>query len=266
MRAFRFIPVAAALLASGCIDGLSPASERTGFISASTVSLGGGTSYGLTFIGAFYRFDGLEVGFEEPDACQGYVYTPGPIPVGTFPTVNAGDRLITLISGRQDTLVRSSVSGIESYTLSSSVGSVPMIPGDTLTVDIPGSLDGFPAVSVRVRTAEPYVFDPLVTPADGAPLAMTWTAAPAPGSLMLVYMRFSSLSTSDIPNTEIRCAFTDDGSGSLIPGFTSAWFNSPLASRSVVTQRARLTTAVVDSKTKVLLVSFFDRPLPAGVP
>ena len=266
MRALRVGPLLTAVALTACVDGLSPASERTGFISATTVNIGAGPNYAVTFVGAFYRYDGLEVGFEPPETCQAYVYSSLPVPIASFPTIDAGDRLITTISGRQDTLLKTNALGVTSYQLAGTIGSVPLTPGDTLSIVIPGALAGFPAATVRVRTSEPFTFDPVGTAGETQPVPVTWTAAPAPGSVMLFYLRFSSLSTTDEPNTEIRCAFTDDGSGSVPVPFSSAWSAAPPGSRSVVVQRARLSTVSLDSKTRVSLLSFFDRPLPVGTP
>lgn len=264
MRVLRFIPLVAILLGS-CVEPISPARDRTGLISATTVKLGAGPAYGLTFVGAFYRYDGLEVRFLDPDQCAGYVYSVTPSPVANFPTVDAGDWLRTQIGGREDTLFKATTLGFDTYELGV-VNSVPHTPGDTLTVIIPGTVTGFPPVTLRVRTAEPFVFDPVGSSVDDNAIPLTWTAAPTPGSLILLYLRYSSTGTSAEPDTEIRCTLTDDGVGALPSAYASAWSASDPASRSVAIQRVRQTRVDFDTRTKVYLLSFFDSPTPAGTP
>ena len=264
MRLLRFAPVVAILLV-GCIEPLKPSRERTGFISATTVALGAGPSYGLTFVGAFYRWDDLELQFQALESCAGFFYSPTPPPLATFPTLDAGARLITQVSGRQDTLFKSTELAIETYHLTS-VNSVPHTPGDTLTLTIPGTVTGFPPQTVRVRTSEPFVLGPVNPSAPGDPITLTWTPAPAPGSTMLVSLRYNSVGTTDVPDTELRCAFADDGSGTVIPSFAGAWSAAAAASRSVIAQRVRYTRVEMDALTKVILLSFFDWPTPTGTP
>ncbi len=262
MRVLRSVPILALLLV-GCIEPLKPARERTGFISATTVALG--PAYGLTFVGAFYKFDDLDVQFQPLETCAGYVYSPTPRTLASFPTLDAGDRLITQVSGRQDTLFKSTGLAIETYQLSS-VNSVPHTPGDTLTLTIPGAVTGFPPQTVRVRTSEPFVLNPVNPSASEDPITVTWTPAPAPGSTMLVSLRYNALGTTDVPDTEIRCDFADDGSGTIIVPYSSAWSAAAAASRSVVAQRVRYTRVEMDSRTKVILLSVFDQPTPSGTP
>lgn len=265
MRNYRIALPLIGLLLSGCVETLQPSRERTGFISASTVSVGAGPIYALNFTGAFYRYDDLGTGIEPPETCQAYNYSTDPTPLASLPTMSAGPALYTLVSGRADTLFTSDALGFTTYELTS-VNSVPHTPGDTLTVEIPGALDGFPATTLRVRTAEPFTHDPVGTAASESPLPLTWTAAPAPGSLMLFYLRFNASGTSDLPDTEIHCAFTDDGSAQIIPPYSTAWSNASAVSRSVVAQRVRQTRVEIDSKTRVTLLSFFDVPLITGLP
>lgn len=267
---FRRPPLALVLLAviaplGACVDTLSVARERTGFISAITRDAGGGTTYALAFVGAFYRYNGLTVGIGTTDSCVALTYSIEPPTVASLPTLDAGLRLTTLISGREDTLFQSNSFGLLTYELIS-VPAVPFTPGDTLTVTIPGTLDGFPAATVRTRTAEPFTYSPIGTVASGAVLPITWTAAPQPGSMLVFSMRFNASGTGAIPDTQIRCQFVDDGSGTVEAAYAAAWSVSLAESRSVKVQRIRYSTVEIDPRTKVTLLSFFDRPLVLVTP
>jgi hypothetical protein len=264
MRARRLLSVFALALV-GCIEPVKPSRELTGFITATTVDLGAGPAYGLTFVGAFYRKDDLDFQLQPLETCAGYFYDASPSAPAVFPAADAGARLFTQVSGREDTLFKQISPGFETYELTS-VGSVPHTPGDTLTVNIPGTVTEFPPQTVRVRTAEPFVLDAIPSPASGDPMNLTWTAAPAPGSAMFISLRYNSTGTSDDPDTQILCAFTDDGSGTVDAGYTSAWIASSPTSRSVASQRLRHTRVDIDTRTKVFLLSVFDLPTPVGTP
>lgn len=259
LRAQYLIPVVL-LLAASCIEPLKPASERTGFASATTMDLGGG-NYGATFSAAFYRYDGLSLILGEPETCQTYFYSPTGTPTGTLPAISAGDRLLTQLSGREDTLVQTTSLGTLSYSLGAHLGSVPFTPGDTLTLQIPGALNGFPEAMLKVRTVEPFTHSAIDTSSID-PIPLTWTTPSVAGSLVIFYMRYSSTSTSEEPDTELRCAFTDDGVGEVPQPYAAAWTFAPEASRSYLAQRVRYTTLALDEKTRVTLLSFFDVPTP----
>lgn len=254
------IACAATLVLTSCIPGVETARERRAFISA--VALEAGLDvYATQPIGAFYRVDGLSAGIGQVETCRFAAYSPIPPNVATLPTLPAGERLYTDIGGRRDTLFRTSSLGVETYQLRSG-GAIPYTPGDTLFLEVPGDDAGFPAANILVRTAEPFVFDEPGEGTEGQPLTVTWTASPLAGSLMTVSLRFNSIGGSDDPNAQIYCTFTDDGSGEVPANLTSSWIASAPASRSHFATRIRYTELVIDSRTSVTLLSYFERPTP----
>ncbi len=264
MPTIRSFAVLAGILAlSACNERFGPAKEKTGFISATAYD-GGGGAYALRFLGAFYKYDGLSTGIPAAETCQGGSFSTQNTTVATLPTVSAGQQLVTRIGGRADTLFQSSGLGLTAYQLLT-VNSVPYTPGDTLTLEVPGEVGGFPGTTLKVRTAEAFTHDAVGTGSEGQPLTITWTPAPLPGSLMTFSLRFNSSGTASVPDAQIYCVFTDDGSGEVGTSFASIWRATLPESRSVRATRIRQTEVVFDANTKVTLLSYFDRPL-APVP
>jgi hypothetical protein len=261
----RYVAVLAGVLAlSACNDErFGPAKERTGFISATTYDAGGGT-FALRFLGAFYKYDGLTTGIPAAETCQGGPFTPQNTSVASLPTISAGQYLFTRVGARTDTLFQTSGLGLTAYQLLT-VNAVPFTPGDTLTMDLPGETGGFPGTTLRVRTAEAFTHDPVGAGTSGQALSLSWTPAPAPGSLMIFSLRFNSTGTAEQPNAQIYCVFNDDGSGEVSAALAEIWRGALPASRSVQASRVRQTEVVFDRNTKVTLLSYFDRPL-APVP
>jgi hypothetical protein len=265
MPTIRYVAVLAGALALAACnsDRFGPAREKTGFISATTYDGGGGT-FALRFLGAFYKYDGLTTGIPAAETCQGAAYTPQNTGVATLPTISAGEYLFTQVSGRSDTLFQTAGLGLTAYQLLT-VNAVPFTPGDTLTINVPGEAGGFPATTLRVRTAEAFTHDPVGTGTSGQPLTITWTPATSPGSLMVFSLRLNTSGTADLPNAQIYCVFNDDGSGEVSASLADVWRSALPASRSVQASRIRQTEVAFDANTKVTLLSYFDRPL-APVP
>lgn len=256
----RILPVAAlAIATSACIESIAPARETTGFISAVTYR-GIDESYQMQLQGAFYRFDGLTPGLPATEGCEPRLFNLEPPTLAAFPTVSAGDFLETVIAGRRDTMFLDLSFGIRVYELST-VNSIPFTPGDTLAINIPGAVDGFPTTAIRVRTAEDFTWDAPVAVDPGQPMPITWTPAAIPGAKMVFSLRYSD-GTTELPNIQLYCVFDDDGSGQVPPNLAQAWAASAPASRRTVATRIRLTEQPLDARRKVYLLSYFESPLP----
>lgn len=244
---------------TGCInDKLNTSRDRVAFISAIAFSTGVGT-YATRPLAAFYRANGLGLNLGEVEACVGVPFSNQPPPVATFPTLSAGQYVYTEIGGRRDTLFSSTTLGLQTYQLLT-VNSIPYVPGDTLTVEVPGDAAGFPGTTIRVRTAEEFDFSVPANPADNEPMTLTWTPAPAPGSTMTVSLRLNNSGTGEQPDAQIYCRFNDDGSGEVPATLTAVWKAAVPESRSSVFSRVRFTTIEFDARTRLTLLSYFDRP------
>jgi len=257
-RPFALMLVAALGL-TGCVnDRFNAPRDRVGFISSLAFSTGGDT-YATRPLGAFYRANGLAVNLGELETCVGVPYSIVPPTVATFPTVPAGQYLFTTLSGRSDTLFQTATLGLQTYQLLT-VNAIPFVPGDTLTVEVPGDVSGFPGTTIRVRTAEPFEYNIPAAPTDNEPMTLTWTPAPAPGSYMVASLRLNNTGTGTDPDAQIYCLFNDDGSGQVPAPLTTVWNASLPESRSSLFTRVRFTTIEFDARTRLSLLSYFDRP------
>lgn len=245
---------------AGCIEGVEPTRERTAFVSAVAHQQTSST-YAMRLTAAFYRLQEGQSRLDSPEACVGLPYTIQPAPVAYLPTLSAGTHLYTNVAGRTDTLFQVNSAGLLLYQLLSVPG-IPFAVGDTLRLTVPGDVDGFPAVQMSVRVAEPFTYDAIGSPPEGEALPITWTPATVPGALMIYSLRYNSSGVSIEPDAQIYCVFLDDGSAEIPAGLALSWGVADPASRSVYASRVRRTIAEIDSRTRVNLFSFFDVPTP----
>lgn len=258
------VALAASIGATGCIDGLKPPRERTAFISL-TVYRDAMDNTGMRPVAAFYKADGLSFPEFTTDTCFFASYNPTPPFVGGLQTLNAGDFLVTNVSGRQDTLDLNSSFGFLLYELRD----LPFIPfntGDTLDLTIPGALGGFPALQMRVRTAEAFTVTPPDTAARLTPMNLTWTPPPAAGARMYISLRFGSNNVATVPDRQYFCDVADDGSHTIPGPQADAFRDSPYEARSIFFSRARTSSVTIDDITRAYLLSTYDQPLTLYTP
>lgn len=146
------------------------------------------------------------------------------------------------------------------------VAGIPVTPGDTLAVTIPGSIE-FPGLTIRTRTAEVFTFVDPGAPVVGEPVNLTWRSPGAPGSTMVFFLRYAnSIAPGGVPNEQIVCGFADDGSGTIDPSYLNGWQSAPPTSRAIAATRLRYNEIQVDSRTRVTIVSTFEIPTPPIIP
>ncbi len=256
----RSLPLVALAVTTACVDTLEIPNARYGVVSISTYQDDlVGTAMAPEVI--FYDKTDLRITPPSADSCQFAAYTPSQnVNTGSF-TLSAGDYLLSTIRTRTDTLRPYFIGNLAIYRPPTG-RVIPFIPGDTLTLQVPGSPSGFPAITSSVRTAEAFTHEPVTTPAEGQPLTLTWTPAPQSGSLMTFALRYANnFSTDQSPNEQVFCGFTDDGSGTIPAEFLDFWRNAPVASRSVRAIRLRVKEVVIDSRTRLAFVSTYGLPL-----
>lgn len=234
--------------------------ERVGFIDARSFDDGGESV--LRVEGSFYRGFGLDVLIGLPGACQVLAYDPDGGTSGAQ-TVDAGPTFTASVSGANADVVRTLTGTSIRYAMPAGTG-LAYVPGDTLTVSIAGLAGGFPAATIKVRTAEPFVMDALEPPPGGpTPTAVTWTPATSAGSVMTLSLRYSTVDGVMTPNSQIYCVFNDNGSAFLPDAIRVAWAASDPASRSQFAQRVRESSVSLNSTTRVRLFSFYEYPTPS---
>ncbi len=255
----------AALLAPlpGCNDILDADDGKTGFVALTTYD-GGGASYYLSPLGAFYNRSDLAFLPPNLENCTIARYsTSGSLPIGA--SLDAGERVITSLPTRVDTLFPLTQFGLLTYQLES-INAIPHTPGDTIEVTVPGGPQ-FPAAFARVKTAEAFSHDPVGVPASGEPITVGWTGPQLPGSIMVVSLRYATAnSIGGAIDEQVFCAFNDDGDGTIPSFLLSGWINPDPGVREVALTRIRVQEVQVRSDVRFTLTSTFDVPTPTLTP
>lgn len=263
MRAFKFLVPAALLLStSACLETIGPSRERLGLLTANVFSASGTPVIRGT--GTFYRLTGLALQSLQVQPCALFAYDPdGVAPI--VETMDAGNFLSFSVPGNTVSADKVTLSSFIRYEMAAGQY-LQFAAGDTITVSIPGAINGFEPTVIRVRAAEPFDADTIPTFELGQPLNLTWDAAPAPGSFMIVSLRYNSEGSSIEPNVEISCVFADDGTGEIPTNLAQGWANAAEASRSYRFTRARESYVAFDSRTRTRLRSHFEVPTPVLAP
>lgn len=258
MRLLRLAFIAVLLpLVSGCLDSTRPLEESVAYL-RSIAHIDGENSV-LRVNGAFYFALNLSAGIGNPGDCQvGGIFTGAESPPRTL---EAGDALTASVSGGSVQLDRVAAGLNIQYRMLEGTG-LAYVPGDTLQVLVPGAAGGFPATSIRVRTAEPFSIDPVPPPAADSPLTVFWTPPPTAGSLMTLALRYSTTPGSTLQNAEIYCVFADDGEGTVPAVFASIFASTEEASRSYEFNRVRESQVFISNRVRARLFSFYRVPTP----
>ena len=133
-------------------------------------------------------------------------------------------------------------------------------PGDSVVVTIPGSVSGYPAQTIRGKTAEAFDIDPVVQPAVGDPVRLEWTQPDDNNSAMVVLLRYAADGATTM-NRQVACGFIDDGIAAISPQYANAWAQS--TNKDWIAYRLRTTRALV-SDGALQITSLFHRPTPTA--
>jgi hypothetical protein len=259
MRLSRTFALAAfSLLAVACADPLAGTRDRLGLITTRAYN-NGGTPV-LRGTGTFYTVNGLSLPILQATSCTQFSYNPLATGSGV-PTLDAGDFITFSVQGLATSAERVQIGSFIRYEMLTGTF-VSFASGDTVTVSATGAPGGFVPTSAKTRIAEAFTADTIPTWVDGQPLNLTWSPAVAPGSFMIVSMRYASNVDLPAPDVEISCIFDDDGTGSIPATMAQIWANSEPGTRSYLFTRAREGTVTVDSRTKTRIRSFYDVPTP----
>ncbi|WP_373059965.1 hypothetical protein [Gemmatimonas sp.] len=130
--------------------------------------------------------------------------------------------------------------------------------GDAATIGILGVSGAFPVASITVRLAEPIVPGPLVIPAAGLPLDVTWNATNDATAAIILSVRYGATPTAAVQNEQIYCALEDDGAFQVPASGLGAFLASPNALRSVTLIRWRSQEVRPDASSLAHVVSTVD--------
>jgi hypothetical protein len=248
--------------------GLSACDAVTGGQNGSPIGVGGiaartkGAGYTTNPQIAFYRVSGATFvsAAGVRDTC--FITSYGDTTTGgttSATALSAGSAVLISIGSRTDTLLRTGVSLDPTYRSQLTSG-IPYTPGDSMVITVPGDRGGFPTATFRGRTAEAFSMSPLVIPAAGSGLSVTWTPATDPNAAMFVTFRYATAGAASF-NRQIACSYVDDGSGT-VPATVSQDFIAATM-HDMIGQRVRTILATIDVPLAYFnVVSTFDWPTP----
>lgn len=254
----RLLAVAAVLPATvACLDTLEAPNGRLGMIVMETYE--SAATYVAKPIATFY--DKTNAGFSVVPTDTCFISLFGPVGGTSIATMGVGDAISMLLPGRTELLTPDTLGSYIWYKTDLATG-IEFTPGDTVQMQVPGNGTTYPAVNVTVRTAEEFDHDPVIVPADGENLQLTWTAAPEPGSIMSFSLRYSAPGTNTgLLNQQVFCGLVDDGSHLIPAGLLAGWRTSVGDLRETKATRLRYSQVDVDTRSKIALISTFSRPI-----
>jgi hypothetical protein len=130
--------------------------------------------------------------------------------------------------------------------------------GESATISVPGAAGVFPAAAITVKLAEPLVPGPLVVPAVGSSLNVTWNATNDASAAIILSVRYGATPTSTVANEQIYCALKDDGAFQVPATGLAEFLASPSSLRSVTLIRWRSQEVSPDASTLLHVVSTVD--------
>jgi hypothetical protein len=258
-RAIRsFALVALTFLSAACVETLEPSKNRFGLVSYTAFK---DEVRGFVMDPEAVFYDRTDLRYTPPpaDSCILAAYSPAVLAGSSFPTISAGEFLLSQVGAQRDSMRAAVEFGAIVYRPVRKTG-IPFTPGDTVAVQIPGSVTGFPAATVSLRTAEAFEIDPIELPDAGQDLSLRWTPAPVPGSLMTVSLRYGNAFTNGQLNEQVFCGFTDDGEATIRATVLEPYRNSAPGLRETRVIRLRSKELQIDDRNTLTVISSFGIP------
>jgi len=172
--------------------------------------------------------------------------------------LDAGPNVAATFGGVAQSLDRTTTAEGISYLSGSPIS---YNPGDSILVSVTGASGGFPAGSIRAKTAEAFEFPTSIDiPAGSDSLQLIWTAPHDPRSSLIVSLRYATNSNPSLLSRNVLCTLIDDGSGS-IPFRWHQYWSTSTGVTSVVATRLR-TSYVVAGEGNLGVISTYQVPTP----
>jgi hypothetical protein len=264
-RTSRLVLLGLAIATMGCRDILQAEASNYAIINVETLSTGAST-YGARPSALFFNAAGifLSSSVVARDSCIVQRFPPD-VSNPALDYLDPGSPVVARFARPQTsgTLTARTQGSVTSYVLPEGA-TIAFVPGDTITVEVPGIEDGFEERTIVARTAEAFVPSQLTIPASSqADMPVTWTpgATAIPGSAMFYSLRFSAPAASSI-NREIACFFIDDGNATV--PFESLFDFREATLRDVRAQRIRVTANRIGT-TVTHVTSTFNATVPVSV-
>lgn len=245
------------LLLTACLGSVEPAPERNyGFIIMDATA--NGENYSTLPLGIFYRSPALALPDLTPrDFCyEGLHDSTGVVVNPSLSHLDPGQFINVSVSGSDAEMVPFDTLSAEIYRPHAPLA---FTPGDSAIFESSGGADFAPFV-IRAKTAEPFTMNPVGLPAAGASLPLSWTAAPSPGSKMIVSLRWAN---EGEPNTIhlLYCDLVDDGAFAVPSSQVIGWRLAH--TRQVVATRERVASPATVGAT-LRVISNFEVQVPVN--
>lgn len=158
------------------------------------------------------------------DICGIFPYPP-PADDQAVDEIPAGVSVTVDVEGTEHALVPTTIGNRTPYSVPEP--GFEYTPGDSVEVRIPGAPAGFPEMSVRGRTAEPFTLGPIVTEVSSGGLPITWTPAGDDSSRMILSLQYNTTSRPGGGlNEHVFCNLRDDGSATIQRTTVIGWLFS----------------------------------------
>ena len=191
------------------------------------------------------------------DTCADAPFSEGNNLVGVT-YLDAGPSVTATLGGVPHTLDRTTTSEGLAYR---PPAALTYTPGDSIVIDVTGASGGFPAGTVRAKTAEAFDFPAQVdVPAGTEAIQLTWDPSHDANSAMVVSLRYATIQNPGTLTRNILCTFVDDGVDSIPFRWHENWSTSSGA-RAVVATRLR-TSYVGTGDANLGVISTYQVPLP----
>lgn len=209
---------------------------------------------GLFFKGNLASVPNAE--FTTADTCTDALLSEGNN-LGGVTYLDAGPTVATTIGGAAGTLDRTTTSSGIAYLPPSPIA---YTPGDSIFINVTGAAGGFPAGSIRAKTAEAFTISDVEVPAGTDSIPITWTPSEDPRSRLVVSLRYATSTSPTVLSRNVVCTFTDDGVGSIPFRHHERWSTSTGVT-GVVATRLR-TSYVVAGEGNLGVISTYQVPTP----
>ena len=245
------------LVLTACLGSVEPAPARSyGFIIMD--SRPNGENFVTVPLGIFYRSAPLALPDVTPrDFCfEGLFDSTGTGVNPSLDHLDPGEFIVVSVSGVEAEMVPKDTLSAEIYRPNAPVA---FTPGDSAIFESSGGAD-FEPFTLRAKTAEAFTMNPVGLPAAGASLPLTWTAAPAAGSKMIVSLRWENQNEPNTTN-QLYCDLEDDGAFAIPSSQLIGWRNA--FTRQVVATRERVATPQTIGAT-LRVISNFEIDVPVN--
>jgi len=254
------VPVLATAFIAACDNALQGISMQGtwGFVTVSAQKSATGAHFadaeGLFFKGNLAAVPNADF---TNDTCADVVLSEGNNLVGVT-YLDAGPSVATTLGGVAGTLDRTTTAEGIAYLPATPIA---FNPGDSIVVNVPGVSGGFPAGTIRAKTAEAFTFPAdIPVPAGTESIQLTWTAPQDPRSAMIVSLRYATINSPSVLTRHVLCTFVDDGVDSIPFRWHQNWSTSAGA-RAVVATRLR-TNYVAAGDGNLGVISTYQVPTP----